>query len=47
MELSMETEKPFVGLFYREERPTMDQAAHKMAQQAGSFDITRYMTRYK
>ena len=34
MELSMETEKPFVGLFYQEERPTMDQAAHQITQQA-------------
>src|SRR5713101_886601 len=47
MELSMETEKPFVGLFYREERPTMDQAAHQIAQQASAFDINKYMARYQ
>ncbi|HEV7237566.1 MAG TPA: 2-oxoacid:ferredoxin oxidoreductase subunit beta, partial [Ktedonobacteraceae bacterium] len=47
MELSMETEKPFVGLFYRDERPTMDQAAHQMTQQASAFDINKYMARYK
>ncbi len=47
MELSMEIEKPFVGLFYREERPTMDQAAHQMTQQASAFDINKYMARYQ
>ena len=44
--LSMETEKPFVGLFYQEDRPTMDQAAHKLAEQAKEFDINKYMMRY-
>jgi 2-oxoglutarate ferredoxin oxidoreductase subunit beta len=47
MELSMETEKPFVGLFYQDERPTMDEAAHHLTQQANAFDIDRYMARYK
>jgi 2-oxoglutarate ferredoxin oxidoreductase subunit beta len=44
--LAMETEKPFVGLFYQEDRPTMDQAAHKLAEQAKEFDINKYMMRY-
>lgn len=44
--LAMETEKPYVGLFYREERPTMDQAAHKIVQQAKAFDVQKYMERY-
>jgi 2-oxoglutarate ferredoxin oxidoreductase subunit beta len=44
--LAMETEKPFVGLFYQEDRPTMDQAAHKLAEQAKEFDIKKYMMRY-
>lgn len=46
MELSLETEKPYVGLFYREERKTMDQAAHEVVQQAKAFDIHKYMSRY-
>jgi 2-oxoglutarate ferredoxin oxidoreductase subunit beta len=45
--LAMETEKPFVGLFYQEDRPTMDQAAHKLAEQAKEFDINKYMMRYR
>jgi 2-oxoglutarate ferredoxin oxidoreductase subunit beta len=46
IELAMETEKPFVGLFYHEERQTMDQAAHHLVQQAKEFDLNRYMARY-
>src|SRR2546421_734775 len=46
MELSMETEKPFVGLFYQDERQTMDEAAHQLAQQAKPFDINTYMKRF-
>src|SRR5437667_5674032 len=45
MQLAMETEKPYVGLFYQEERQTMDQAAHNLVQQAKEFDINRYMVR--
>ncbi|MGH2481290.1 MAG: 2-oxoacid:ferredoxin oxidoreductase subunit beta, partial [Ktedonobacteraceae bacterium] len=44
--LAMETEKPYVGLFYHEERPTMDQAAHQIVQQAKAFDVRKYMDRY-
>jgi len=44
--LAMETEHPYMGLFYREERPTMDQAAHELVQNAKEFDIDKYMTRY-
>ena len=44
--LAMEMEKPYVGLFYQEERPTMDQEAHRLAQQAKEFDIDKYMSRY-
>lgn len=46
MELSLETEKPYVGLFYRDKRRTMDQAAHEVVQQAREFDIQKYMARY-
>lgn len=44
--LAMETEKPYVGIFYQEERPTMDQAAHSLVQQAKEFDINKYMARF-
>jgi len=44
--LAMETEKLFTGVFYQEERPTMDQAAHELAQKAQPFAIERYMQRY-
>jgi len=46
MELSLETEKPYVGLFYRAERKTMDQASHEVVQQAKAFDVQKYMARY-
>ena len=42
----METEKQYIGLLYQEERPTMDQAAHQLVQQAKAFDIDQYMKRY-
>jgi 2-oxoglutarate ferredoxin oxidoreductase subunit beta len=42
----METEKQFVGLFFREERPTMDEAAHQLAQKAKPFNVQDYMKRY-
>jgi len=44
--LAMETEKQFIGLFFQEERPTMDQAAYQLSQQAKEFDIEQYMKRY-
>lgn len=44
--LAMETEKQYIGLFYQEERPTMDQAAHQQVQQSKEFDINQYMQRY-
>lgn len=44
--LAMETEKPYVGLFYREERQTMDQAAHQIVQKAQPFDVQKFMSRY-
>lgn len=44
--LAMEVEKPYVGLFYREERPTMDQASHQVVQKAQSFNIQKFMDRY-
>jgi len=46
MLLAMETEQMFLGLFYRDERPTMDQAAYQLTQQAKPFDIGQYMKRY-
>src|SRR5437868_12369849 len=44
--LAMETEKPYVWLFYQEKRPTMDQAAHQLVQQTKPFDINTYMKRF-
>jgi len=46
MKLAMETEKPFIGLFYQEERPTMDEAAHHLVKQSKPFDIQSYIQRY-
>jgi 2-oxoglutarate ferredoxin oxidoreductase subunit beta len=46
MTLAMNTEQQYMGIFYEEERPTMDQAAHQLAQQAKEFDIESYMKRY-
>ena len=46
MALAMETNKQYIGLLYEEERPTMDQAAHQLVQQAKEFDINQYMKRY-
>lgn len=46
MSLAMETENPFIGLFYQEERPTMDQAAHQLVKESKTFDIESYMKRY-
>jgi 2-oxoglutarate/2-oxoacid ferredoxin oxidoreductase subunit beta len=46
MTLAMETEKLYSGLFYREERPTMDQAAHELVKQAKQFEIEEYIRRY-
>lgn len=46
MTLAMETEKQYTGLFFKEERPTMDQAAHQLVKESKSFDIGKYMTRY-
>lgn len=44
--LALETEKQYTGLFYKEERPTMDDAAHQLAQQAQPFDVEQYIKRY-
>ena len=46
MALAMETNKQYIGLLYQEERPTMDQAAHQLVQQAKEFDINQYMKRF-
>lgn len=46
MTLAMDTERLFTGLFYQEERPTMDQAAHTLVQQAKPFSIENYIQRY-
>jgi hypothetical protein len=35
-----------MGVFYEQERPTMDEAARQLTQQAKSFDLDRYMARY-
>jgi 2-oxoglutarate/2-oxoacid ferredoxin oxidoreductase subunit beta len=44
--LAMDTERQFVGVFYEQERPTMDEAARQLAQQGKAFDLDKYMTRY-
>jgi 2-oxoglutarate ferredoxin oxidoreductase subunit beta len=44
--LAMETEKQYMGLFYREERPTMDQMAHELVKQSRQFEIEEYIRRY-
>jgi len=44
--LAMETEKPYVGLFFQEERQTMDQAAHNLVEHSKAFNIDHYMKRY-
>ncbi len=46
MALAMETKKQYIGLLYEDERPTMDQAAHQLVQQAKEFDLNQYMKRY-
>jgi|SRR5437762_6312131 len=43
---AMETDKQYVGLFYCEERPTMDQAAHELVKQSKEFEIEQYIRRY-
>jgi len=44
--LALDPEKQFMGIFYEEKRPTMDEAAHQLSQQAKEFDIEAYMSRY-
>ena len=46
MLMAMETEKQYTGIFYEEERPTMDQEAHEIVQQTRPFEIAQYMQRY-
>lgn len=43
---AMDPEKQFMGIFYQEDRPTMDEAAHQLMQQSKTFDIDKYMSRY-
>ena len=44
--LAMDTDKQFMGVFYEQERPTMDEAARQLTQQAKTFDLDKYMARY-
>jgi 2-oxoglutarate ferredoxin oxidoreductase subunit beta len=44
--LAMETEKQFTGIFYEEERLTMDQAAQQLVQETKEFNVEQYMQRY-
>jgi 2-oxoglutarate ferredoxin oxidoreductase subunit beta len=46
LSLAMDNEKQYMGIFYHNERPTMDQAAHQLSQQAQEFDLDKYMARY-
>ena len=43
---AMDTDKQYMGIFYQDDRPTMDEAAHQLMQQSKDFDIDKYMTRY-
>ncbi|HCI82235.1 MAG TPA: 2-oxoacid ferredoxin oxidoreductase, partial [Ktedonobacter sp.] len=36
----------YTGLFFKEERPTMDQAAHQLMKESKPFEIDKYMKRY-
>jgi len=44
--LAMDTDKQYMGIFYEQERPTMDEAAHQLTLQAKAFDLDKYMARY-
>ncbi|GCE24976.1 2-oxoglutarate synthase [Dictyobacter alpinus] len=44
--LALETERQYTGIFFKEERTTMDQAAHQLVQQSKPFEIGQYMQRY-
>jgi 2-oxoglutarate ferredoxin oxidoreductase subunit beta len=44
--LAMDTDKQYMGVFYEQERPTMDEAARQLTQQARTFDLDKYMARY-
>src|SRR5437899_4328910 len=46
LSLAMDTEKQYMGIFYQEERPTMDEAAHQLVQQAEEQDMHKYMSLY-
>ncbi len=46
LELALDTEKQYMGVFYQEERPTMDEAARELTKQAREFDISKYIERY-
>ncbi len=44
--LAMDTDKQYMGVFYEQERPTMDEAARQLTQQARTFDLDKYIARY-
>ncbi len=44
--LAMDTDKQYIGLFYKEERATMDESFHQLSRQAKEFDVEKYITRY-
>ncbi len=44
--LAMDTDKQYMGVFYEQERPTMDAAARQLTQQARPFDLDKYMASY-
>lgn len=46
MALALHTEKQFTGIFFREERDTMDQAAQKLAERAKPFNVEQYIQRF-
>lgn len=46
MTLALETEKQYLGIFYQEDRATMDQATHEVVQQTKDFDISSYVSRF-
>jgi 2-oxoglutarate ferredoxin oxidoreductase subunit beta len=46
MLMAMETEKQYTGIFYRQERQTMDQASQELGKNGKPFDATAYLRRF-
>lgn len=46
LSMALDTDKQYMGVFYQEERPTMDEAAHQLSLEAKAFEIEKYIARY-